>query len=109
MLTFAAEGSGQGKLEINGHCEPVSYELIVARDEDDTSQVRIRLNAPRDWLLKQGFKGDAVLVRSNGSRIAVRHDGALDVHSSVCVTLEGYDDVLSGVDELSEAYPELKH
>ncbi|WP_349436702.1 hypothetical protein [Pararhizobium sp. A13] len=109
MLTFAAEGSGQGKLEINGHCEPVSYELIVARDDDDTSQVRIRLNAPRDWLLKQGFKGDAVLVRSNGSRIAVRREGGLDVHSSVCVTLEGYDDALSGVDELSEAYPELKH
>ncbi|MEK1928836.1 MAG: hypothetical protein AAAC47_03425 [Pararhizobium sp.] len=109
MLTFAAEGSGQGKLEINGHSEPVSYELIVARDDDDTSQVRIRLNAPRDWLLKQGFKGDAVLVRSNGSRIAVRREGGLDVHSSVCVTLEGYDDALSGVDELCEAYPELKH
>ena len=109
MPTFAAEGNGQGKLEINGHCEPVSYELIVARDEDDTSQVRIRLNAPRDWLLKQGFTGDAVLVRSNGARIAVRQDGVLDVHASVCVTLEGYDDALSGVDELSEAYPELKH
>ncbi len=109
MLTFAAEGSSQGKLEINGHSEPVSYELIVAREEDDASQVRIRLNASRDWLLKQGFKGDAVLVRSNGSRIAVRRDGVLDVHSSVCVTLEGYDGTLRGVDEVSDAYPELKH
>jgi len=109
MLTFAAEGSGQGKLEINGHCEPVSYELIVAREDDDTSQVHIRLNAPRDWLLKQGFKGDAVLVRSNGSRIAVRREGVLDVHCSVCVTLEAYDDTLSDAGEVSEAYPELKH
>ncbi|MFT2210387.1 hypothetical protein [Rhizobium giardinii] len=109
MLTFAAEGSGQGRLEINGHSEPVSYELIVAREEDESSQVRIRLNAPRDWLLKQGFTGDAVLVRSNGSRVAVRRDGVLDAHCSVCVTLEGYDDTLSDLGEVSEAYPELKH
>ena len=75
MLTFAAEGNGQGRLEINGHSEPVAYELIVAQEEDDTHQVRIRLNAPRDWLLKQGFQGEAVLVRDNGARIAVRREG----------------------------------
>ena len=107
MLTFAAEGSGQGKLEINGHSKPVSYELVVAREEDDTRQVRIRLNAPRDWLLQQGFKGEAVLVRDNGSRIAVRREGGLNVEDSVSVTLEGYDDTHDG--DVSDAYPELKH
>ncbi|MCW0001269.1 hypothetical protein OE766_23895 [Pararhizobium sp. YC-54] len=109
MLTFAAEGSGQGKLEINGNSQPVSYELVEACEEDDSRQIRIRLNAPRDWLLKQGFNGEAVLIRHNGSRIAVRREGGLDVHASVCVTLEGYDDTMSNADEMSEAYPELKH
>ena len=77
MLTFAAEGSGHGKLEINGNSQPVSYELIEAREDDDSRQIRIRLSAPRDWLLKQGFNGEAVLVRDNGSRIAVRRELSL--------------------------------
>ena len=96
MLTFAAEGSGQGQLEINGNSQPVSYELVEAREDDDSRQVRIRLNAPRDWLLKQGFNGEATLVRDNGSRIAVRREGGLDVGDSVSVTLEGYDDTHGG-------------
>lgn len=108
MLTFSAEGSGHGKLEIGGGSQPVSYEVIVARDEDETRQVRIRLNAPRDWLLKHDFKGEATLVRSNGSRIAVRREGGLDVEDSVSVTLEGYDETDDGKEQ-SELYPELKH
>ncbi|WP_428426935.1 hypothetical protein [Pararhizobium sp.] len=109
MLTFAAEGSGHGQLEINGNSQPVSYELVEAREEDDSRQVRIRLNAPRDWLLKQGFNGEAILVRDNGSRIAVRREGGLDVGDSISVTLEGYDDTPSDAEEVSEIYPELKH
>ncbi|MBP1857704.1 hypothetical protein [Rhizobium herbae] len=109
MLTFAAEGSGQGRLEINGNSQPVSYELVEAREEDDSRQVRIRLNAPRDWLLKQGFSGEAVLVRDNGSRIAVRREGGLDVDDTVSVTLEGYDDTHADGEDVSGAYPELKH
>lgn len=109
MLTFAAEGNGQGKLEINGHSQPVTYELVVAREEDDSRQVRIRLNAPRDWLLKQGFDGEAVLVRNNGSRIAVRREGGLDVGDAISVMLEGCDDSRIGADDLADAYPELKH
>lgn len=108
MLTFAAEGNGQGRLEINGHSEPVAYELIVAQEEDDTHQVRIRLNAPRDLLLKQGFQGEAVLVRDNGARIAVRREGGIAVDDAISVTLEGYDDSPAGAAELSEAYPELR-
>ncbi|WP_075290783.1 hypothetical protein [Pararhizobium arenae] len=109
MLTFAAEGNGQGKLEINGHSEPVAYELVVAREEDDnTRQVRIRLNAPRDWLMKQGFSGEATLVRTNGQRIAVRREGGVDVEDAISVTLEGYDDSHIGGADLSEAYPELR-
>ena len=109
MLTFAAEGNGQGKLEINGHSQPVTYELVVAHEEDDSRQIRIRLNAPRDWLLKQGFNGEAILVRSNGSRIAVRREGGLDVEDNISVTLEGYDDSRINADDVAEAYPELKH
>ena len=107
MLTFSAEGSGQGTLEINGYREPVAYELIVAQEEDNTRQVRIRLNAPRDWLLKQGFQGDAALVRNNGARIAVRREGGVAVEDAISVTLEGYDDSHVGAADLSEAYPEL--
>ncbi len=109
MLTFAAEGNGQGKLEINGQSQPVSYELVEAREDDDSRQVRIRLNAPRDWLMKQGFSGEAVLVRNNGARIAVRREGGVDVDDAVSVTLEGYDDSRSDEGEVSDAYPELKH
>lgn len=109
MLTFAAEGNGQGKLEINGHSEPVAYELVVAReDEDNTRQVRIRLNAPRDWLMKQGFAGEATLIRNNGERIAVRREGGVGVEDAISVTLEGYDDSHVGGTDLSEAYPELR-
>ncbi|MDQ0318375.1 hypothetical protein QO002_000513 [Pararhizobium capsulatum DSM 1112] len=108
MLTFAAEGNGQGKLELNGYSEPVAYELVVAREDDDnTRQVRIRLNAPRDWLLKQGFSGEAVLVRNNGARIAVKREGGLNVEDAISVTLEGYDDSHVGATDLAEAYPEL--
>ena len=109
MLTFAAEGNGQGKLEINGQTAPVTYELVVAREEDDTPQVRIKLNAPRDWLLTQGFKGEATLVRANGARIPVRKEGGLDVSDAISVTLEGYDDSHGAEADVTEAYPELKH
>jgi hypothetical protein len=109
MLTFAAEGNGQGKLEINGQTAPVTYELVVAQEDDETQQVRIRLDAPRDWLLVQGFKDEATLVRANGSRIVVRLDGKLDVTDAVSVTLEGYDDTHSAEADVRQAYPELKH
>ncbi|KQR78080.1 hypothetical protein [Rhizobium sp. Leaf341] len=109
MLTFAAEGNGQGRLEINGQTAPVTYELIVAREEDESRQVRIKLSAPRDWLLNQGFKGEATLVRANGDRIPVRRDGELDVGDAVSVTLEGYDDTRSDASDVAQAYPELKH
>lgn len=109
MLTFSGEGNGQGRLEINGASQPVTYELVVAREEDDTQQVRIRLDAPRDWLMQQGFSGEAILVRDNGSRIAVRRDSGVDVADSVSVTLEGYDDSLDNEPELRQAYPELRH
>ncbi|HTO32235.1 MAG TPA: hypothetical protein VL202_13805 [Pararhizobium sp.] len=109
MLTFAAEGNGQGQLEINGQSQPVSYELVEAREEDDSRQVRIRLHAPRDWLMKQGFNGEAVLVRNNGSRIAVRREGGVGVEDAVAVTLEGYDDSRLDADDVANAYPELKH
>lgn len=109
MLTFAAEGNGQGQLEINGQPHPVSYELVEAREEDDRRQVRVRLHAPRDWLLKQGFSGEAVLVRSNGARIAVRRQGGVGIHDAVAVTLEGYDDSHLDATAVAEAYPELKH
>jgi hypothetical protein len=108
MLTFAAEGNGQGRLEINGGSEPVAYELVVAREDDNTRQVRIRLNAPRDWLLKQGFNGEAMLVRNNGERIAVRREGGLNVEDAISVTLEGYDESHVGATDLAEAYPELR-
>ncbi|KQS81293.1 hypothetical protein ASG25_07415 [Rhizobium sp. Leaf384] len=109
MLTFAAEGNGQGRLEINGQTAPVTYELIVAREEDESRQVRIKLSAPRDWLLNQGFKGEATLVRANGDRIPVRRDGELDVGDAMSVTLEGYDDTRSDASDVAQAYPELKH
>ncbi|OJF95034.1 hypothetical protein [Pararhizobium antarcticum] len=108
MLTFADEGNGSGMLEINGHSRPVSYELVVAREEDDTKQVRIRLKAPRDWLLEQGFNGEAILVRDNGARIPVRREGGLSVEDNVAVTLEGYDETEAGV-AATEEYPELKN
>ncbi len=108
MLTFADEGNGSGMLEINGQSKPVSYELVVAREEDDSKQVRIRLIAPRDWLLQQGFSGEAVLVRDNGARIPVRREGGLSVEDNVSVTLEGYDETEAGV-EAEEHYPELKN
>lgn len=109
MLTFDTEGNGQGRLDINGQTAPVTYELVVAREEDDSRQVRIRLDAPRDWLLKQGFNGEATLVRANGDRIAVRRQGGLDVDDAVSVTLEGYDDTRSDASDVDAAYPELKH
>lgn len=109
MLTFAAEGSGQGKLEINGQSQPVAYEIVVAREEDDGQQVRIRVKAPRDWLMKQGFDGSAILIRNNGARIPVTREEGVDADDSVAVVLEGYDDSLNEEHEVNQEYPEVKH
>ncbi|OLP59083.1 hypothetical protein BJF93_03940 [Xaviernesmea oryzae] len=109
MLTHDAEGNGKGILEINGQSQPVSYELVVAREEDDTRRVRIRLMAPRDWLMKQGFSGEATLVRDNGSRVKVSHEGGVDVDDPIAVALEGHDSLKGGDAEIAEAYPELSN
>ncbi|OLP52679.1 hypothetical protein BJF92_14820 [Rhizobium rhizosphaerae] len=107
MLTHDAEGNGKGILEINGQSQPVSYEVIMARDEDETRSVRIRLMAPRDWLMKQGFSGEATLVRDNGSRVKVSHEGGVGVEDPIAVALEGYEALKGGEGEAAEAYPEL--
>ena len=109
MLTHDAEGNGRGILEINGQSQPVSYEVVMARDEDETRSGRIRLMAPRDWLIKQGFSGEATLVRDNGSRVKVVHEGGVDVDDPISVALEGSEALKGGEDEVAEAYPELSH
>lgn len=79
---------GQGHLLVGEHLSPVSYHVSVTRSDEGYS-VRVTTEAPRDWLIKQGFQGTATLVLSGGGRVQLSHDGPVDVGQSLTLLLEG--------------------
>ena len=104
------EADATGTLELMGETAPVSYKVSAGGDQQHGKfVVKVAVKAPRDWLLKRGFKTSATLVRQDGSRLDLHHDGELDVGEAVSVELLAVDDSSSAdSDALRRNYPELR-
>jgi hypothetical protein len=98
-----------GKLELSNKVSPIAYDVTVGEEKKAGRYVvKISVSAPRDWLLQRGFKSDATLVKEDGNRVQLRHDGDLDVGDAISVELSAFDDSCSMESELQQKYPELR-
>lgn len=107
MSEHLKEAAYHGQIDIDGSRSPVTYKLN-ARKEADAFHVAVSLTAPRDWLLKQGFRDEAILVRQGGEQIPVHFEETLNVADNVSVTLHADEAVISSGDELKRKFPELR-
>jgi hypothetical protein len=107
MSEHLQEAAHNGTLQVGSSHSSVGYKLVATRENDDVVRVRVTVMAPRDWLLKQGFTHDAILVRENGERLPVVFDGTLDVDANIAVSLEASDTICPSVAEAREKFPEL--
>lgn len=107
MAEHLHEASSNGQLHVGGQQSAVGYKLVAKQQNEGTVQISISVMAPRDWLLKQGFKHDAVLVRRDGSRVSVFFDGELDVSDSISVSLRAKDQSFPTIEAAEAEYPEL--
>ncbi|WP_156378695.1 MULTISPECIES: hypothetical protein [unclassified Rhizobium] len=106
-MAHLENADGQGQLLIGERLSPVSYHVTV-EERDEQLVAKVNLQAPRDWLIKQGFKKRATLVRASGDRVEVLHDGEVDVADSLSIVLEADDLVYARADALLDAFPELE-
>lgn len=86
-MTHLQTIDGQGQLLIGERLSPASYHLAIERSGNGYA-VTVGLQAPRDWLIRQGFQSRATLVLQSGDRIEVEHDGPVDVSDNVSVVLK---------------------
>lgn len=107
MSEHLQEASSNGKLEVGGGQSEVGYKLVATREHDEAVRVRISVMAPRDWLLKQGFRHEGTLVRQSGERLPVTFDGELDVSDNISVTLGASDIICPSIHVAREKFPEL--
>ena len=109
MIAGVQKADANGKLELGQDISPVGYTVAVGEEKQSGKYVvRISLNAPRDWLLKRGFRADATLIREDGSKVQLHHDGDLEVGDAVSVELNALDDSCRDEPELQQKYPELR-
>jgi hypothetical protein len=108
MAEHFKEAGFPGQIEIGGSRSPVTYKLTARKEDDGAVHVDVSLTAPRDWLLKQGFRHEAVLVRQSGEQVPVRFEETLNVADNISVTLNADEAVLASMDELRSKYPELR-
>ena len=97
-----------GQIEIGGIRSPITYKLKARRENDGIYHVAVSLTAPRDWLLKQGFRNEATLVRIGGTEMPVHFEETLNVADNISVTLHADDAVIASMDELKKTFPELR-
>jgi hypothetical protein len=97
---------GQGQLLIGERLSPVSYH-VAAEEADGRLAVKVDLQAPRDWLIKQGFKRQATLVLASGDRVEILHEDEVDVSDSLSIVLRTEPLVYEGPQALLNAFPEL--
>jgi hypothetical protein len=108
MSEHLTQASYQGEIVIGEDRAPASYKLKAAKDDGGAIRVSLSLTAPRDWLLKHGFRHEAKLVRQNGEAVPVRFEETLNVADNVAVTLYADEVVCGTSEELRRAFPELK-
>jgi hypothetical protein len=107
MSEHLQQAARNGTLEVGEAHSDVGYKLVAMREDDDAVRVKVSVMAPRDWLLKQGFTHDAVLVRENGERLPVTFGGALDVGANIAVELDASDTICPSIAAAREEFPEL--
>ncbi|MDH4441783.1 MAG: hypothetical protein QE284_15515 [Rhizobium sp.] len=105
-MTDLEIADGQGQLLIGERLSPVSYH-VAAQKTDGRLSVTVDLQAPRDWLIKQGFKRRATLVLASGDRVEILHEDGVDVSDSLSIVLKTEPLVYNGTEALLSAFPEL--
>ncbi|MBY2905361.1 hypothetical protein [Rhizobium leguminosarum] len=120
MEKHILKADGNGAIDVNGQVSPVIYTVSLKHGKGRAFEADIRLMAPRDWLLRRGFKRDAVLVSQSGARIPVYHDdgsfhdggshhddGRLDPADTISIELTARDESCTSEVDLMRKYPEL--
>lgn len=104
-MTYVRSADGQGQLLIGERVVPISYHVAVER-EGEGYAATVEMQAPRDWLIRQGFDRRATLVLASGDRAEIEVNDRLDVSDSVKVVLR--TDRLEYADhgKLVDAFPE---
>lgn len=105
-MTHLENADGQGQLLIGERLSPVSYHVTM-EEQGGSLAVTVDLQAPRDWLIKQGFKHRATLVLASGDRVEILHDGEIDVSDSLSIVLKTERLVYDDQKALLNAFPEL--
>lgn len=105
-MTHVQNVDGQGQLLIGERLSPMTYHVAVER-RGSNFRAAVEMQAPRDWLIRQGFQSRATLVLASGDRIEVEHDGPVDVSDSISVKLEAAALDYRDRDALIAAFPEL--
>ncbi|MDH4413987.1 MAG: hypothetical protein QE484_11800 [Rhizobium sp.] len=105
-MTHVQNVDGQGQLLIGGRLAPISYHVTVER-RGGLYQAKVAMQAPRDWLIRQGFQSRATLVLSSGDRLELEHDGPVDVSDSISVLLQAEARDYGDWDALIAAFPEI--
>lgn len=109
MIEGVQKADATGKLELGKDISPVGYSVTVGEEKQSGKfVVRISVSAPRDWLLKRGFKSDVTLIKEDGHKVQLHHDGDLDVGDALSVELIALDASCSEESELQQRYPELR-
>ncbi|MBC2772708.1 hypothetical protein H6M51_07525 [Rhizobium sp. AQ_MP] len=105
-MTYLQNADGQGQLLIGERVSPISYHVEV-EERGDGYAAKVEMQAPRDWLIRQGFEKQATLVLASGDRAQITYGRELDVTDSISVVLR--TDALEYRDrqELCDAFPEL--
>lgn len=85
-MTYLQNFDGQGQLLIGERLSPMPYHVSIER-RDQRYRAKVEIQAPRDWLLQQGFHSQATLVLASGERVQVEHDGPVTVEDSISLAL----------------------
>ncbi len=108
MSEHLAQASHPGEIQLGDHRAPASYKLKATKEDNGEIRVVLSLTAPRDWLLKHGFRHEATLLRHNGETVPVHFEETLNVADNVAVTLHADEVICQTSNELHQMFPELK-
>ncbi len=106
MSEHIENADGDGQIVIANERLPVSYRVAALRDAGQY-QVQVSLQAPREWLLEQGFEKEATLERENGQRMLLTTSHWPDVNHGKNVTLTCDPVICASRHELVELFPEV--
>lgn len=105
-MTHLENADGQGQLLIGERLSPVAYHVTTEK-QGGRLTATVDLQAPRDWLIKQGFKRRATLVLASGDRVEILHEDEVDVSDSISIVLKTEALLYTEAKALLEAFPEL--